>query len=289
MFVTAEDDMDELHRRLVDIAIDQQIGMVDLEGLIIVSLAGEDAILATPNGKSNIIKSTRLFETLESHVAKLEPALVVLDTLADLFGGEENQRAQARQFISLLRGLAKHHDTTVLLLAHPSLSGMASGSGTSGSTAWSNSVRSRLYLDRLRNDEGKEDDPDARVVRGMKANYGKSGIEIKVRWRAGVFIVQGGGKDTFATIAADAKAERVFMDLLDIYTADGRPVCSSPSPSYAPSTFAKDSRRDGVNRNQFAQAMNRLFNDKRIANVESGPASKRRSRIVAIHATVGDL
>jgi hypothetical protein len=45
-----------------------------------------------------------------------------------------------------LRGLALETSSTALLLAHPSLSGMASGSGTSGSTAWSNSVRSRLYL-----------------------------------------------------------------------------------------------------------------------------------------------
>lgn len=289
MFVTAEDDMDELHRRLADIAIDQQVGMVDLEGLVVVSLAGEDAIMATPNGKSNIIKPTRLFETLQEHVAKLEPALVVLDTLADLFGGEENQRAQARQFISLLRGLATHHDTTVLLLAHPSLSGMASGSGTSGSTAWSNSVRSRLYLDRIRNDDGREDDPDVRVVRGMKANYGKSGIEIKVRWRNGVFTtVTAANNDTFAGIAADAKAERVFMDLLAVYEADGRAVGAARGANYAPFVFSADDRRETVSKIAFARAMNRLFNDKRIKIIEYGPQSKRRQRLMTIRAQVAD-
>ena len=61
-----------------------------------------------------------------------------------------------------------------MLLAHPSLTGMNTGTGTSGSTAWNNSVRSRLYLDRVR-ESGIEPDPDARVLRTMKSNYGPVG------------------------------------------------------------------------------------------------------------------
>ena len=73
----------------------------------------------------------------------------VLDTLADLHAGQENDRATARQFIGFLRGLALRHELAVVLLAHPSNAGMASGSGLSGSTAWNASVRSRLYLERV--------------------------------------------------------------------------------------------------------------------------------------------
>ncbi|WP_369675560.1 AAA family ATPase, partial [Enterococcus faecium] len=92
------------------------------------------------------------------------PALVGLDTLADLHSGQENDRTTARQFIGLLRGLAIRHGCAVVLLAHPSLTGMASGSGLSGSTAWNASVRSRLYLERVVQD-GYEADPDRRVLR----------------------------------------------------------------------------------------------------------------------------
>ena len=277
LFLTAEDDMDELHRRLVDIAANLQVNIAEMDGLVIVSLAGEDALLAAPNGKSNIIKTTRIFETLEKHVAELQPALVVLDTLADLFGGEENQRAQARQFIGILRGLALHHDTTILLLAHPSLAGMSTGTGTSGSTAWSNSVRSRLYLERPKDDGEADDDPDARTLRGMKANYGKTGMEIKLRWRAGVFINDMG--ETFAEVAAVAKGERIFLELLRAYTKDQRWVSPSPGHSYAPSLFGDDTRRDGVTKAGFASAMNRLFEAGKICTGEYGPKSRRLKRV----------
>ena len=69
-------------------------------------------------------------------VPSLRPRLLILDNLADIFGGDENARDLARQFVSLIRGLAIDLDCTVLMLSHPSLSGMASGRGASGSTAW---------------------------------------------------------------------------------------------------------------------------------------------------------
>jgi RecA-family ATPase len=97
------------------------------------------------------------------------PSLLVLDNLADIFAGNENVRPLARQFVSSLRALAIEFDCVVLLLAHPSLSGMASGAGTSGNTAWNNSVQSRLYLVTSSDDL----DPDGRVLQTIKANYGQ--------------------------------------------------------------------------------------------------------------------
>ena len=109
----------------------------------------------------------------------------MLDNLADIFAGNENVRPLARQFIGALRGLAIEFDCVVLLLSHPSLSGINSGSGTSGNTAWNNSVRSRLYL--TRDDEDKEVGPDRRILQTMKANYGPNGCRIELRWEVGRF------------------------------------------------------------------------------------------------------
>lgn len=142
----------------------------------------------------------------------IKPVHVVYDTHADLFGGNENARTQAQQFVSQLRGLALETGSTALLLAHPSLSGMASGSGTSGSTAWSNNVRSRLYLDRVR-DDGIEVDPDARVLRTMKANYGPVGGEIRLRWHDGVFTTgDANGVEEATTSTRHRHTEAVFLD-----------------------------------------------------------------------------
>src|SRR4029078_8585315 len=136
------------------------------DDLHIVSLAGADAVLAT-EGPKRKLDATPRFHELKASVAELRPPLLVLDTLADFFAGDEISRTHARQFIGMLRGLAIEFERCILLLAHPSLSGMSSGSGTSGSTAWSNSVGSRLYLERVKDDRGVEQDTDARVLKTM--------------------------------------------------------------------------------------------------------------------------
>lgn len=279
LFLTAEDDLLEVHRRLADIVAEYDVSLADLEGLMIASLAGVDALLAIPDGRSNIIRPTGLFGALESLIEKTRPTLVVLDTLADLFGGEENQRAQARQFIGMLRGLAITHQVTVLLLAHPSLAGMASGSGSSGSTGWNNSVRSRLYLERIKSGDASEEDPDARVIKTMKANYAAVGAQIRLRWVRGAFVADG-ARSSRSSIAAEARADRIFLELLTRYTADGRHVSATASSNYAPALFAKDQRADGVKNRGFAKAMNRLFEAGRIKVEAFGPPSRQVKRIV---------
>lgn len=75
----------------------------------------------------------------------------------------------------------------MILLSHPSLSGMADGSGRSGSTGWGNSVRSRLYFSRILAD-GVEIDEDLRSLTSNKPNYAKRGFAIRVRYDNGVFV-----------------------------------------------------------------------------------------------------
>ena len=279
LFVTAEDDRDEVHRRLDDIVLHVGAKLEDLDDLHIVSLAGEDAMLAVES-KGKVIVPTARFEELKAAIVDIEPALLVLDTLADLFGGEENNRGHARQFIGMLRGLALQHDTTLLLLAHPSLSGMSSGAGTSGSTAWSNSVRSRLYLERVKGEGGSETDPDVRALKTMKANYAQIGGELHMRWERGVFVstqpptISGG----LTAYAAREKADHVFLDLVASYEAEGRPVSSASGANYAPALFSKDARSQG-NKTGLVGAMNRLFGARIIETIETGPASRKRQRI----------
>ena len=127
LVVTAEDDEDEIHRRIAAIAKSLDVDLSDLGDLHIVPLAGQDAVMGAPEGKAALIAPTAVFRGLVALVERIRPRLVVLDALADVYGGEENARAQARQFITLLRGLAIKNDLAVVLIAHPSLSGMAIG------------------------------------------------------------------------------------------------------------------------------------------------------------------
>src|SRR5262249_30882411 len=119
LYIGAEDSKDELHRRLNDIAKAECVGLDRLSGLHLVCLAGQDAVLATCT-QGNVMRPTPLWERIVRTVEDLGPALVVYDTLADLFAGDENSRPQARQFVQMLRGLALRTRSTALLLSHPS-------------------------------------------------------------------------------------------------------------------------------------------------------------------------
>ncbi|SEM02379.1 RecA-family ATPase [Roseovarius tolerans] len=276
IYISAEDDDDELHRRVDDILRAEGCSYSALAGLTLRSLAGEDALLAVDSQLA--LMKTALFEELDARAAEDTPALIVIDTLADVYPANENDRAKVRQFVGILRGLALKRNCAVMLLAHPSLTGLNSGTGTSGSTAWNNSVRSRLYLSRI-SDNGYEADPDARVLTTMKANYGRIGGEINVRWQAGVFVAQA-WPTGFEALAVGAKGERVFLQLLDQHIETGVRVSQSGGRNYAPKLFAEHPDNEGCTQRAFRTAMSSLFARKTITISEDGPPSKRRSFIM---------
>jgi RecA-family ATPase len=282
LLYTAEEEKAELHRRLDAISKHHDMPLEELTDFVIISLAGEDATLAVPNPAQQLVAHPRL-AMLEIEIDRLKPALVVIDTAADTFGGNENDRRQVGQYVRLLRGLALRHDTSILVCAQPSLAGLNSGSGTSGSTAWNNSARSRLYLDRLLDEAKTERDPDMRILRSMKANYAQKGFELQLRWQDGVFVPQlAPGASSLNHAAARDFADETFLKLLAIFARENRPVSSHVSSIYAPALFARDPRADGASRQRFVEAMGRLFAQGKIKVEESGPPSRRRSYLVLV-------
>lgn len=278
VFLSAEDELDELHRRLAAIADAEGLNIAECRDLHFVPLAGQDAVLGAPDKKSGLIRETLIWRQLCDLVDEIQPKLVIIDTLADVFGGNEIVRAEARQFVGMLNGLAIENNLAVVLLAHPSLNGIANGTGSSGSTAWEASVRSRLYMDSIIVD-GQETDTDLRVLKVVKANYSKRGTEIRLRWRDGIFVSEtpAGGFDKFL---ASANADRVFLALLKTFNAQGRAVSPSPSNVYAPTLFASHPNSEGITKRVFTDAMNRLLAAEMIGVETSGTQSRRRQRLV---------
>ena len=146
-YLGCEDDEPELRIRLSAIAAHYGTTFAGLRagGLHFKSLAGDDAVLGAPD-RNGIIRPTALYDQLYQEAGDLKPKHIGIDTSADVFAGNEVDRAQVRQFISMLRRLAIVADGSVVLLSHPSLTGINTGSGISGSTAWHNSVRARMYM-----------------------------------------------------------------------------------------------------------------------------------------------
>ncbi|WP_392709861.1 AAA family ATPase [Rhizobium ruizarguesonis] len=188
VYISAEEDQQETHIRLAEICAADGIDLSAATDLHICFMAGEDAVLAFESGKGAKLQTTKLFKRLIATLELRRPLLLVLDNLADIFSGNENSRSLAKQFIGLLRGLAIRFDCTVLVLAHPSLTGLNSGSGSSGSTAWSNSVRARLFLRKDIDANGWEQDKDRRLLETMKANYAPRGQPVGLKWCEGRFV-----------------------------------------------------------------------------------------------------
>jgi RecA-family ATPase len=283
LFLTAEDDRDEVHRRLADIVRAEGVTLADLRGLAVCSLADADAVLAVPEPKTNVVKATKLYATVERHIQASRPALVILDTLADIFGGDENNRTQARQFIALLRRLAIQYRTTILVLAHPSLAGINSGAGTSGSTGWSNSGRGRLYFERA----NENPDPDLRVLKIMKTNYGRIGRKISVQWESGRFVyVSEQDATPQATSQAEQDVEQLFMSLLAKFTTRGLTVgiAKNNPRHYAPNLFASDPEGKNCGKRGFENAMDRLLTKGLIRHGKEPGVSRSRAKTIIVAA-----
>lgn len=187
--VFCEDDTDELHRRQERINAHYGVRMKDLEPVMMESRPGRDCSLMKFEKWGANGRATPMMSQLTYAAKQHKASIVILDTLADVFDGNEIDRNQPRTFIRALRKLALEIQGVVILTQHPSNEGMASGSGRSGSTGWHNSVRSRLYLT-MPKKRGEEDKPtNERHLRVMKNNAGKFGGYIPVEWREGVFHV----------------------------------------------------------------------------------------------------
>ena len=102
------------------------------------------AALATPE-RSGLMKPTPLFDLIKAAIYGCRPVLVIVDNVAATFTGNQNDRVSVRSFVNLWRQIAQIGSRpAVVLLNHPSLSGLTNGSGRGGSMDWRNAVRSAL-------------------------------------------------------------------------------------------------------------------------------------------------
>lgn len=285
---SCEDTIEENHIRLAAIADHSNANLSEMKALKIAPMAGHECVMAAPD-KSGIMQPMPLFTAFIDRVKAIKPALIIIDNAIDVYAGDQNNAAQVKQFMHLLHGASLKADCPIVLLAHPSKSGMSSGSGDAGSVHWSNSSRSRLYLSRVlyEGNDGKpvEDDPNARTLARMKANYAATGDLIKMHWEAGCFVhddlneVKAGDE-----IGAASKAERVFMHLLRTHYERGQHVSPSRSSTYAPSVFARHPQAEGVSKRRFEIAMETLFTNEKIELGEHGKGQSVRKHIKIVSA-----
>jgi RecA-family ATPase len=282
LYFGAEDDTDEIHRRLADILKHYGADFPDLQGKVhLLSFAGEDAVLGHAD-HTGLVKPTPLFERLMMAAIDIQPVLIGIDTSADVFAGNENDRSQVRQFVGMLRKVAIQANAYIIVNSHPSLTGINSGSGMSGSTGWHNSVRARAYLTAAKTDKDEEPDPNLRMLEFKKSNYGPIAKSIALRWQNGIYVPVA-GIGSLDKMAKEQNADRLFVALLDRFNDQGRNVSEkAASKNYAPTVFGKETeaKKFGIKKIDFEAAMRRLFDASDIAVEHYGAPCRGTTRLV---------
>lgn len=250
--IFCEDEDEELARRQEHINRMLNLGFKDLEQLFLVSRDGEENLLMTFDGRDAGVL-TGFWHQVQQMIEEIKPVLVIIDTAADTFGGNENIRPQVRQYVQhALTRLAKKNNCAILLCAHPSAAGIRDGSGSGGSTGWSNAVRSRLYL-------YQEEDTGRTVLARKKSNYAKKNETIDLMWHEGAFIPYQNGAEL---PTMERAVDQDFLLLLGQCDAQQLKVSHyRTSRSYAPRVFVRMGKARNLKwtQPQYEQAMERLL------------------------------
>jgi RecA-family ATPase len=278
-FIDAEDALDVIHRRLDPIRAHYGTNFETMfgNGLQILPMAGEDALMATVN-RDNRVLTTPFYHHILERAGDHKPEQIVIASAANVFGGNENDRSQVQQFIGLLKRIAIITGGSITLITHPSLTGLSTKSALSGSTQWHNAVRARMVLESIEgNGEEKQTDSDLRQLSFFKNQYGKRAASITLRWSGGMFLPVP-EKTDYERAAEFQKAEQVFTTLLRRFLATRRQVSPKPSArNNAPKIFAEQEEAIAAkcSKADLWAAMERLLKTDTIKVSECGPPSQR--------------
>jgi RecA-family ATPase len=283
-YIGAEDEEDEIHRRVADIARHYGTTFKQLteDGLYLKCLLGEDATLCTVTGKSGKIETTPLYRQLYEAAGDLKPKNISLDTLTRVFDGDEINRRQVYLFAMHMQALAMAADGSVTVLSHPSLAGLASGSGLSGSTAWHGAFRFRQYLKGIKAEKGEQPENGLRELEFKKNQYGPLGEAVTVTWSKGIFVPELSGS-SFEGLAREQEINEVFLKAMERALSQGKDLSPhSTAHNYAPALLMTlpEAKEAKARKRDFEAAFERLLEEKKIHIATEGPPSKRRKRVL---------
>lgn len=278
-----EDDHDELWRRQVAIANWLNAGLdAFTENLHIVPRLGlGNTLVSSEFGK---LLFSPLLDELKEQANDLRAQVVILDNAGQLYGGNENDRHSVTSFLNALTGALPGR--AILLLAHPA---RTTGSEFSGSSAWENTVRTRLYLGSKLPDQKPDHDEtpqdDVRYLARRKANYSNKDWR-KFTYQNGVLVPE--DVATNGGVVAEIRqrnAEKIALDGLERLKGMGLfPTEASNSRRFLPKMMAEYELGQGYGKNEIASAMRRLMLTGRIRKAEVGRGADRHP-IMGLEAT----
>ncbi|HZC57325.1 MAG TPA: AAA family ATPase [Xanthobacteraceae bacterium] len=281
-YLGAEDDKDELHIRIAAIASHYQTTFRDLidGGLHVLCLLGQDATLCAANPKTGKVETTELYKQIYEAAGDIKPKNISIDTLSRAFAGSEIDRTQVYGFANHVQALAMVAGGSVTVLSHPSLSGIASGTGISGSTAWHGAFRFRQYLKGAKQESGEQPDGDLRELEFKKNQYGPRGESIVLRYQRGLFLPEH-GMSNIEKAAREATVDEAFVSIGKKLQSRGEELSpAQTSHSYAPGIIAKQPEARGLRKAELAAALDRLLDQGKASVEVIKPGTSREKRVI---------
>jgi len=188
LIINAEDDLDEMQRRLVVAAKEMCVPQDDLVGWLDLVEAPESIVIAKIDGRSKAVVRKPLVDDLIKTIVDGGYGLVVADPFAETFEGDENSNSEVKWAGVLWREVARKGSCALWLVHHTKkyAGGMAGDADASrGGGAMIGIARVLVTLFVMTEDEAEamgvdvDDRLDYVRLDDGKANYSKLG---KVRW-----------------------------------------------------------------------------------------------------------
>lgn len=148
---------------------------------------------------------------------------IIIDTVADAYHGNENERSMVNCFVKEHLGYFKRtYRATIIVIGHPP----KSNSTYSGSTAWHGAFRSRLFLADI---DGAP--KEYRLLEHAKGNYSAAQEPITLRYQDGCYVACTSDEDIFRDFSLQAQGH-VYNTIREHAHADN-PLTLSPQTKRA--------------------------------------------------------
>jgi N-acetylmuramoyl-L-alanine amidase len=217
VFYSGEDDKRVVRHRLKWLCRQMGVRAADLQGrLLILDASDADPTLYREGQGKGPGMLTPTYDKLAAFLAAKGAGLVVVDNASDAYDASEIDRAKVRAFIRALAKMARASNAGLVLLAHvdkgTSRGDRAGTEGYSGSTAWNNSARSRLFM---------REDGDGLVIEHQKANYSQRHEPLRLVWPHDRLPVLDGLVEPMVQGIADRTSTKVLLKLIHEFTQRG--------------------------------------------------------------------
>lgn len=231
LYFSGEDSGDVVRHRLKWICAALGVDPATLEGWlhILDATAGEPVLFhEVAEGGRRRGATTPSYDALKGYIGANSIDVLMIDNASDALDASENDRARVRAFVRALVQLVQAQAGAVLLLAHVD-KGTSRGDrgGTeaySGSTAWHNSARSRLYLSRDRD--------GMLLLEHHKNTHGAMLEPLRLVWPKGGIPQVDAPACGFVQVIEDRAEGKALLKLLHAYYLRGEFVATDTRSRY---------------------------------------------------------